>query len=185
MQFTWPVTPAATTPSLSPHRIVQGDAFDTPGVQTLRVSNWVPVMPGRAYASVGDDGVANEMIHFALLTDRDPGNAVDPPADEDIGITLLFKRGIAPDVVQVASPLATCVSRPYKGDDGTSTVRSFRAACGSVIERMMEGDAGGDLFVAFVVAALRIEDREHDAVRLEAPTLDSRDDYDQQPVGAA
>lgn len=159
--FYWPVAPSPSAAPTSPHRIVRDDAFVAPGVQVLRVSSWLPVAPGVAAASRSADGVINEMIHFATITDGDPGNAPDAPNDEDLGVTMLFRRGLAPATIEIASPLATCVSRPYERDDGsTTTVRSYRLACGSLVERLAESDEGGTLYIAFVMAARVVAESE-------------------------
>jgi hypothetical protein len=95
----------------------------------------------------------------------------DAPKDEDLGVTMLFRRGILPDGIQIAAPLATCVSRPYVHDDGrTTTVRSFRLACGSVVERQAQADERGTLYVAFMVAARRVGENESDPAWLSNTT---------------
>jgi hypothetical protein len=185
MPLMWPIVPPATAGSLSPLQIVRDPAFQAPGVAVLRVSAWVPVVPGKAAPSYDADGEANEMIHLAFLADGDPGNAPTPPRDEDFGMTMLLKRGIAPSVVQAASPLASCVSRPYERDDGGMiTVRCFRAACGSLIEQMLQDDEEGTLSLAFVIAARSVEEQEPDVAWLAPLTLVARDDFDEQLVGA-
>lgn len=182
--FYWPTVAAAGTSNLLPLNLVRESAFVAPGVQLLRVSAWVPVVPGRSAASRYADDAADEMIHFALVADGDPGNAPTSPSDDDFGMTMLFRRGIAPHELHIASPLATCVSRPFVYDDGrATTVRTFRVACGSLIERMSESDAGGTLQVAFVMAARHVEEKEPDVSWLTPTTLMGRDDYD--AVGAA
>ena len=160
----------------SPFDLLRHEEFQAPGVRVLRVSNWVSVSTGVADATIMDDGVANEMIHFALLR----GEERDDHAllDEDIGMLVIFRRGLGAEGIQVASPLATCVSRPFVRPDGTTTsVRAIRAACGSVFDRLARDDDGGALKAAFVIAARDISE-DPGMMEIELSTLAGRDDYE-------
>jgi hypothetical protein len=162
----------------SPFDLLRHDEFQTPGMRVLRVSNWVPVTAGFAEMARMDDGATNEMIHFALLAgeERDDHELLD----EDIGMLVIFRHGLGADGIGVASPLATCVSRPFVRADGTTTVaRTIRAACGSLLDRMAGTDGGGSLKAAFVIAA---HDGSEDpgVTEIDGSTLVGRDDYERE-----
>jgi hypothetical protein len=183
--FMSPTLTGAFSQNFTPVHLLKSRAMQTPGVHPLRVSSWVPVVPGDSRDPRMDDGVANEMIHFALVAD---GDANDPaaslaPADEDIGVTMLFYRGLIPGTIEVATPLATCVSRPYQFDDGrVSILRCFRAACGSLLDRMTRSEEGGTLYVAFVISARSVQEQDPETEALTPITLVGREDYDERLV---
>ena len=130
-----------------------------------------------------DDGVANEMVHFALVAAGDATDPVASLADEDIGVTMLFYRATITGTIEVAAPLATCVSRPYQFDDGTvSILRCFRAACGSLLDRMTRSEEGGTLYVAFVISARSVQEQDPETESLAPITLVGREDYDERLV---
>ena len=183
--FYWPTVPLPGRATNSPLHLVRDEAFAAPGIRTLRVSPWIALTPGKSASSRAEDGEINEMIHFALIADGDPGNEPSPP-DEDVGVTMLFRRGIAPDAILVASPLATCVSRPYERVEGSpTTVRSFRLACGTLIERLLDSDEGGTLHVAFIVSARDVGEQDSDNAWSESATPVVRDDFTTAPAGVA
>ena len=163
----------------SPFDLLRHEEFQAPGVRFLRVSNWVAITPGVADADRMDDGVANEMIHFALLRgeERDEHELLD----EDIGMLVIFRRGLGAEGLQVASPLATCVSRPFVRGDGTTTsVRTIRAACGSLFDRLARDEEGGALKAAFVIVARDVSE-DPGVTEIALSTLVGRDDYELEP----
>ena len=181
--FMSPTPTGAFSQQFTPVHLLRSRAMQTPGVHPLRVSSWVPVVPGDSRDALMDDGVANEMIHFALVTDGDANEPARSPADEDIGVTMLFYRATITGTIEVAAPLATCVSRPYQFDDGTvSILRCFRAACGSLLDRMTRSDEGGTLHVAFVISARSVQEQDPDTEALTPITLVGREDYDERLV---
>lgn len=168
---------------LTPVHLLRSRAMQTPGVQPLRVSSWVPVVAGDSREAPMDDGVANEMVHFALVAAGDATDPVASLADEDIGVTMLFYRATITGTIEVAAPLATCVSRPYQFDDGTvSILRCFRAACGSLLDRMTRSEEGGTLYVAFVISARSVQEQDPETESLAPITLVGREDYDERLV---
>jgi hypothetical protein len=176
IEFHSPGIAGSADQTRSPFDLLRHEEFQAPGVRVLRVSNWVSVTTGVAGATFMDDGVANEMIHFALLR----GEERDDHAllDEDIGMLVIFRRGLGAEGIQVASPLATCVSRPFVRPDGTMTsVRTIRAACGSLFDRLARDDDGGALKAAFVIAARDISE-DPGMTEIELSTLAGRDDYE-------
>jgi hypothetical protein len=181
--FMSPTLTGAFSQQFTPVHLLRSRAMQTPGVNPLRVSSWVPVVPGESRDPPMDDGVANEMIHFALVADGDASHAVTSPADEDIGVTMLFYRATITGTIEVAAPLATCVSRPYQFDDGTvSILRCFRVACGSLLDRMTRSEEGGTLHVAFVISARSVQEQDPETEVLTPITLVGREDYDERLV---
>ena len=181
--FTSPTLTGAFSQHFTPVHLLRSRAMQAPGVQPLRVSSWVPVVPGDSRDPPMDDGVANEMIHFALVAAGDATDPVASLADEDIGVTMLFYRATITGTIEVAAPLATCVSRPYQFDDGTvSILRCFRAACGSLLDRMTRSEEGGTLYVAFVISARSVQEQDPKTEALAPITLVGREDYDERLV---
>jgi hypothetical protein len=75
------------------------------------------------------------------------------------------------------------VSRPYQFDDGTvSILRCFRAACGSLLDRMTRSDEGGTLHVGFVVSARSVQEQDPDTEALTPITVVGREDFDERLV---
>jgi hypothetical protein len=181
--FMSPTPTGAFSQHFTPIHLLRSRAMQTPGVHPLRVSTWVPVVPGDSRDARMDDGVANEMIHFALVDDGEASDPATSPADEDIGVTMLFYRATITGTIEVAAPLATCVSRPYQFDDGTvSILRCFRAACGSLLDRMTRSDEGGTLHVGFVVSARSVQEQDPDTEALTPITVVGREDFDERLV---
>jgi hypothetical protein len=181
--FMSPTPTGAFSQHFTPIHLLRSRAMQTPGVHPLRVSTWVPVVPGDSRDARMDDGVANEMIHFALVDDGEASVSATSPADEDIGVTMLFYRATITGTIEVAAPLATCVSRPYQFDDGTvSILRCFRAACGSLLDRMTRSDEGGTLHVGFVVSARSVQEQDPDTEALTPITVVGREDFDERLV---
>jgi hypothetical protein len=181
--FLSPTPTGAFAQNFTPVHLMRSRAMQTPGLQPLRVSSWVPVLPGESRDDRMDDGVTNEMIHFALVAEGDANDPAASMADEDIGVTMLFYRGLVPGTIEVAAPLATCVSRPYMFDDGTvSILRCFRAACGSLLDRMTQSEEGGTLYVAFVISARSIQEQDPGTEALTPVTLVGREDYEDRLV---
>ena len=181
--FLSPTLTGAFSQNFTPVHLMRLRAMQTPGVHPLRVSSWVPVLPGESREPRMDDDVANEMIHFALVAEGDANEPSASLADENIGVTMLFYRGLMPGTIEVAAPLATCVSRPYQFDDGTvSILRCFRAACGSLLDRMTRSDEGGTLYVAFVISARSIQEQNPETDIRSPVTLVGREDYDERLV---
>jgi hypothetical protein len=133
------------------------------GIEPLRLSSWIRVVPGRARSSERMDGVDNEMIHFAII-DRDLETSGSPVRDEDLGVLIIVRSAAHSDSVFVAAPLASCTSQPLiTNPPSNARVLSFRLACGDLFEQLAGGDRDS-IHVAFMIAARRVEEQTGDAV---------------------
>lgn len=139
-------------------QVISDQSVLAEGIELLRVSGWLRVMPGGPDTSADDDAEGNEMIHLAYIDARTDGTSLREQADEDVSALLLLRGGADRNDVLVAAPLATCVSRPYETPNGSSArLVTLRLACGSAIDRIVGPDDMATE-IAFMVAVRRVEE---------------------------
>jgi hypothetical protein len=139
-------------------QVIASESSLADGIELLRLSRWITVMPGSPRTRWRDADEPNEMIHLAYVESGASGPPGTAPADEDVSVLVPLRSDDDRNEVLVAAPLAICTSRPYETPNGSyARLVMLRLACGSAIDRIAATSERATR-VAFMVATRRIEE---------------------------